>query len=340
ANANANANAKSRQTRKTRKTRKRKRKQSHYKPFLYDKDTRVDWLSVDSCTDGTRIEIAVYRKGNPFGYPIIYLHGGPGGNYDGTISPLFDTKKYYFISFDQRGCGNSRPRLMVEKDKNTTQRLIEDMEAIRRTYAGDAEKWLVVGGSWGSSLAMLYAQAHPHRVSGMILRGFTDLSEDEISNAVYTSMFTEETDAFYKMYGMDYKKPDEQTLCKKIYNSLLTHLPSKTAIRYETESEKRRIASNIVGSLSKRDRRLLEMFSNEQVYTIADLQVVKRTIRAFKRKRVQKNRKYTLRTNRTRSRPHKQGGLGLTNSTYPYQRETRLFRNYADALITYHYGAH
>ena len=107
------------------------------------------------------------ESGNKHGTPIIYIHGGPGAGCDPDNRRFFDPIKYRIILFDQRGCGKSTPH--SELKNNTTQLLIEDLEKIRKYL--DIEKWLLFGGSWGSTLALLYAQAYPHKVIGMILRG-------------------------------------------------------------------------------------------------------------------------------------------------------------------------
>jgi len=107
------------------------------------------------------------ESGNKDGIPIIYIHGGPGSGCDSDNRRFFDPEKYRIILFDQRGCGKSTPH--AELKNNTTQFLIEDLEAIRKHL--DITKWLLFGGSWGSTLALLYAQSYPNRVIGMILRG-------------------------------------------------------------------------------------------------------------------------------------------------------------------------
>ena len=109
----------------------------------------------------------VEESGNPKGTPVVFLHGGPGAACETFHRRFFDPNKYRIILFDQRGCGRSTPH--AELEENTTQHLIEDIEVIRKQLKID--KWLVFGGSWGSTLALAYAQAHPHSVSGLILRG-------------------------------------------------------------------------------------------------------------------------------------------------------------------------
>ncbi|WP_415893499.1 prolyl aminopeptidase [Neptuniibacter sp. PT8_73] len=111
--------------------------------------------------------IYVEESGNPQGIPALFIHGGPGGGTAPAHRSFFDPEKYRIILFDQRGCGKSTPH--SDLTDNTTTDLIEDMEAIRKHL--NVDKWLLFGGSWGSTLSLLYAQAYPDRVSGMILRG-------------------------------------------------------------------------------------------------------------------------------------------------------------------------
>jgi len=112
-------------------------------------------------------EIHVEQAGNPAGKPVIFFHGGPGAG----ISPLhrrfFDPKAWRIVLFDQRGSGRSTP--LGELRENTTWDLVADAERIRERLGID--RWLVFGGSWGSTLGLAYAQAHPERCTGLILRG-------------------------------------------------------------------------------------------------------------------------------------------------------------------------
>ncbi len=109
----------------------------------------------------------VEECGNPKGSPVVFLHGGPGAGCEPYHRRFFDPDIYRIILFDQRGCGRSTPH--AELDGNTTQALVADMERIRQ-YLG-IKRWLVFGGSWGSTLALVYAETHPERVAGLVLRG-------------------------------------------------------------------------------------------------------------------------------------------------------------------------
>lgn len=114
--------------------------------------------------------------GNPDGKPAVFLHGGPGSGCSPDHRRLFDPERYCVLLFDQRGCGRSRPSASL--DNNTTWHLVADIERLR-TLLG-VERWLVFGGSWGSTLALAYAQKHPERVSELIVRGIFTLRRAEL----------------------------------------------------------------------------------------------------------------------------------------------------------------
>jgi proline iminopeptidase len=116
----------------------------------------------------------IEESGNPEGVPVVFLHGGPGGNCEPGHRRFFNPEEYRIILFDQRGCGKSKPHASLEE--NTTWDLVEDLEKIRKYL--EIESWVVFGGSWGSTLALIYAQTCPERVKGLILRGIF-LSRDE-----------------------------------------------------------------------------------------------------------------------------------------------------------------
>lgn len=109
----------------------------------------------------------VEESGDIDGIPVLFIHGGPGAGCSPEDRRFFDPEKYRIILFDQRGSGRSTPH--AELENNTTQHLIDDIEAIRQHLGID--KWVLFGGSWGSTLSLLYAQQHPQTVMGMILRG-------------------------------------------------------------------------------------------------------------------------------------------------------------------------
>ena len=114
--------------------------------------------------------------GNPNGVPVVFLHGGPGGSCEPGHRRFFDPESYRIILFDQRGAGKSRPHASLEE--NTTWDLVEDLEKIREFL--EIERWVVFGGSWGSTLALAYAQSHPDQVLGLILRGIFLARETDV----------------------------------------------------------------------------------------------------------------------------------------------------------------
>ena len=111
--------------------------------------------------------IYVEEAGNPEGVPVVFLHGGPGGGLSPTYRRFFDPRHYRVVLFDQRGAGKSTPH--AELDQNTTWDLVRDIETIREDLG--IRRWIVFGGSWGSTLGLAYAVTHPERVLGLILRG-------------------------------------------------------------------------------------------------------------------------------------------------------------------------
>jgi len=116
------------------------------------------------------------ESGNPDGKPAVYLHGGPGGGSTPGQRRVFDPQGYRIVLFDQRGCGRSTPYASLEH--NTTWDLVEDMEKLREHLG--IERWQVCGGSWGSTLALAYAETHPDRVSALIVRGIFTIRKKEL----------------------------------------------------------------------------------------------------------------------------------------------------------------
>jgi len=129
--------------------------------------------------DGNRVYWE--QSGNPDGKPVIFLHGGPGAGTSPWHRRFFDPERYRIILFDQRGCGRSTPHASepdADLRHNTTWHLVGDMELLRRNFGID--RWQVFGGSWGSALALAYAQAHPEAVSEIVLRGIFTLRRFEL----------------------------------------------------------------------------------------------------------------------------------------------------------------
>ena len=146
-----------------------KRAVSHLYPPIEPFDQQM--LDVG---DGHRIYVE--QSGNPNGLPVVVLHGGPGGGCSPMMRRYFDPAVYRIVLFDQRGCGRSRPHASVEN--NTTWHLVADIEYIRTTFGID--RWVVFGGSWGATLALVYAQAHPEEVAQLVLRGVFLSTQSEL----------------------------------------------------------------------------------------------------------------------------------------------------------------
>ena len=121
-------------------------------------------------------EIYVEESGNPDGKPVLFVHGGPGGGTEPKQRRYFDPKRYRIVLFDQRGCGRSTPHASLER--NTTWHLVADMEAVRSHLR--IERWMLFGGSWGSTLSLAYAIRHPERVTELVLRGIFLLRRREL----------------------------------------------------------------------------------------------------------------------------------------------------------------
>ena len=135
-----------------------------------------------SVSDGH--EIYVESVGRAGGIPAVYLHGGPGSGCQRDHRRLFDPERFHGVLFDQRGAGRSRPK--GSREANTLAHLIADIETIREKFG--FERWMVVGGSWGATLALAYAQAHPDRVSGMVLRATFLGTIQEIENGFLNAL--------------------------------------------------------------------------------------------------------------------------------------------------------
>jgi proline iminopeptidase len=123
---------------------------------------QTGWLDV-----GDGHQLYYEESGNPDGKPVVFLHGGPGGGCTPKMRQFFDAGRYRIVLFDQRGSGKSRPHAGL--DANTTWDLVRDIERLRERFS--IERWQVFGGSWGSTLALAYAETHPERVTELVLRG-------------------------------------------------------------------------------------------------------------------------------------------------------------------------
>jgi proline iminopeptidase len=142
--------------------------------YLYPPIEPFDQRVIDM-GDGHRIYVE--QCGNPHGIPVVVLHGGPGGGCSPAMRRYFDPGVFRVILFDQRGCGRSRPHASVVA--NTTWHLVEDIETIRRELGID--RWIAFGGSWGATLALIYAITHPDRVAQLVLRGVFLMTQAELA---------------------------------------------------------------------------------------------------------------------------------------------------------------
>jgi proline iminopeptidase len=148
--------------------------QPRKKGELYAKADAPNFEGMLTVPGGHKLYVAEY--GNPSGLPVIYCHGGPGDGTNPNNPRNFDPKKYRVILFDQRGCGKSVP--FGKRENNTTKDLVADMERIRKHLG--IESWVVFGGSWGSTLALAYAQKHTQRVKGLVLWGIFLGTKEEL----------------------------------------------------------------------------------------------------------------------------------------------------------------
>ena len=169
------------------------------------------------------------QSGNPDGIPVVLLHGGPGGGASPTHRQFFDPDHYRIVIFDQRGAGRSTPLGSIEN--NTTSHLVDDIETLRRHLGID--RWHVFGGSWGSTLAIAYAQEHPERCISMILRGIFLLEQNEVDWFMYgmRSLFPEAWEQFAGLLPED----EQYDLLEGYYERLTTGTPDQqmeAAIRW------------------------------------------------------------------------------------------------------------
>ena len=179
----------------------------------------------------------VEQSGNPRGESVVVLHGGPGSPSKPRHRRYYDPDKYRIIIFDQRGCGKSKP--LGELRENTTQDLVEDIEKIRKHLGID--KWYVSGGSWGSTLALAYAEAHPEKVKALFLRGiYTGRKfESEWVTKMGANIFFPENWEKYSSYIPEKGRKN----LTKAYAKIILKGKKKEA------KEAARIASNWEGSL-------------------------------------------------------------------------------------------
>jgi proline iminopeptidase len=194
-------------------------------------------------------------SGNPSGKPVVFLHGGPGGGSSPDHRRQFDPERYNILVFDQRGAGKSKPHANLEA--NTTWHLVEDIERLRQMVGAD--KWMVFGGSWGSTLSLAYAQTYPDRVTELVLRGIFLFDQYEIdwlykeggASSVYPDKWeefaslipAEEQDDLVAAYRKRLTGADrhEQLRAAKAWSKweaeVVTLLPSEETVEHFTSDE-------------------------------------------------------------------------------------------------------
>jgi proline iminopeptidase len=186
-------------------------------------------LTSEHLAVGDGHQIYVESVGHVGGIPAVYLHGGPGSGCQPDHRRLFDPERFHAVLFDQRGAGRSLPRR--SRDNNTLAHLIADMEAIREKFGFD--RWMVVGGSWGATLALAYAEAHPDRVSGIVLRATFLGTREELEGAfrkVLPLLYPDLNDDFLSLLP----KEEQQTPLDAYWRRILDpdpalHIPAARA---------------------------------------------------------------------------------------------------------------
>jgi proline iminopeptidase len=195
-------------------------------------------------------------SGNPEGKPVVFLHGGPGGGSSPEHRRQFNPEQYKILVFDQRGCGRSTP--YANLDHNTTWDLVEDIEKLR-TEVAKVDKWMVFGGSWGSTLSLTYAETHPERVTELVLRGIFLFDQYELdwmykeggASQVYPDKFEEfiglipeaERGELVEAYRkrLTSSDKDEQLRAAKAWSKwegeIVTLLPSPSTIEHFTSPD-------------------------------------------------------------------------------------------------------
>lgn len=166
-------------------------------------------------------ELYVETVGQAGGLPAVYLHGGPGSGCQGDHRRLFDAARFHAVLFDQRGAGRSQPK--GGRNANSLPHLIADMERIREHFG--FSRWMVVGGSWGATLALAYAQAHPGRVSGIVLRA-TFLGTREELNEVFLEKLPSLYPALFEDFLSVLPKPERTAPLEAYWRRILDPDPA------------------------------------------------------------------------------------------------------------------
>lgn len=197
-------------------------------------------------------QLYIEESGNPQGIPILFVHGGPGGGCSADNRRFFDPYKYRIILFDQRGCGKSTPHACLVD--NTSQALTEDIEKIRSFLKID--KWVLFGGSWGSTLSLLYAEKYPDKVISMVLRGIFLCREEDID-----WFYQQGADKIFPDFWQDFIAPilpKDQHRMVGAYYDLLTGEDELSRMR---AAESWSVWEGKTSTLTT-DEKLIEKFSN------------------------------------------------------------------------------
>lgn len=171
---------------------------------------KKQYIKVDAQHD-----LYVEETGTPQGIPIVCCHGGPGGQTNKNLRRLFDPNYYRIILFDQRGCGRSKPLHCLEN--NTTENLVKDMETIRESLHID--RWIVAGGGWGSTLALIYAQKYPERVKAMLLWSIFLLRDRDLR-----WIYVDGVNRFFPEHWKSFSRLIEETNTEKVFDTYKQYL--------------------------------------------------------------------------------------------------------------------
>ena len=192
-------------------------RRSYYPPIAPYRTSRLRVSDVH--------ELYVEESGNPSGKPVVFLHGGPGFGTEADHRRFFDPAAYRIVLFDQRGCGKSTPHASLVD--NTTWHLVDDIEVIRAELGID--RWLVFGGSWGSTLALAYAQRHPSRVTELVLRGVFLVRPSEVAwfyQRGASALFPDAWEAY-----VDPIPPEERSDLVRAFHARLTSQDAAVRLR-------------------------------------------------------------------------------------------------------------
>ncbi len=221
----------------------------------------------------------VEQSGNPEGAPALFLHGGPGGGTSPRVRGFFDPAHYRIVLFDQRGAGQSKPNVGDDFDaamhENNTPKLIADIERIREHLGID--RWpLVLGGSWGSTLAIAYAQAHPERCSALVLRGIFTFERDEVDSLFRSGRSADHHPEAWSRYCEFAKRhrPDDSDPLRAYMSMLndasLREQAAQEFVRYELSISKVHVDSTAMETTLSNPSAFMPFAACEIVYMLAD----------------------------------------------------------------------